>query len=76
MARFQCPSPRRLIQCAEVEYSMVVQQLKSSTYYQRFGIAVQRRDFELGGNLQKPQIWDERPSLYEEGGVHETVTII
>lgn len=68
----------RMTHYRELDISMAVEQLPSSTYFKRVGIALSQRSFtDFEEQRRDPErIWRENPSLWEDGGVMETITIV
>lgn len=56
---------------------MVVQRLSSTNSYQRIGMIVLTRDSNKEGAWEHPErLWEEDPSIFAEGCVLETITIV
>jgi hypothetical protein len=63
--------------CLHYEYTMVVQQLPLTNTYQRIGMVVLSRVSDKDGAWEHPErLWEEDPSIFAEGGVVETITIV
>lgn len=73
MARFQRGRASYEHNVKEVEYAMAIKQLESSTSFERIAMIVLYRERGYMEHPEKP--WRENPSMFEEGGVFETVTI-